>query len=245
VWDSDALQSPHRQDDKAARVEAMFNRIAPTYELVNRVSTFGMDARWRRRTIRAAELAGGETVLDICCGTGDLVRGFAAYKPSPGAVIGVDFAANMLASGQYDGPAAPIQLIRADGLHLPIADASVDVTSCAFGVRNFQDLDAGLREMHRVLKPGGRTLILEFTLPASRLLRWAYMLYAGRIMPWFASAIARDSSGAYRYLPRSIATFAPTEQITRKLLAAGFATVDTQGMNFGGVTLYRARKAGA
>lgn len=253
LWSEPTLRDPHGQRDKAARVEAMFDAIAPTYERVNAVVSFGRDAAWRRRTVRAADLRNGDVVLDVCCGTGDMLRAFASTT-KPSLVIGVDFAAGMLAqfapaasppSRSLPGRAASpsfgcaIQLCRADAQRLPLADASVDVVSCAFGVRNFQDLDAGLGEMRRVLRPGGRLVILEFAQPGGVIARWLCGVYCDVVLPRVATWISRDRSGAYRYLPRSIRTFEPPAGMMARLERVGFGPVASESMNLGSVVLYR------
>lgn len=218
----------------------MFDAIAPTYERVNAVVSLGQDARWRRRTVALAGVRSGDVVLDVCCGTGDMIRAFAAGAPAPRFIVGLDFAANMLRAGVYAGLAAPMALVRGDALRLPLADASVDVVSCAFGVRNFQDLAAGLREFRRVLRPGGRAVILEFALPENALIRLGYRFYCERILPILAAWISRDRSGAYNYLPQSIRTFERRGAMLDRLHAAGFADVRAVPLNLGGVVIYRA-----
>lgn len=241
IWDAAALHAPHARADKAARVERMFDAIAPTYERVNAVASLGQDARWRRRAVDAANVRGGDIVLDICCGTGDMTRALAALTPAPQLVLGLDFSAGMLASGVYTQQSgAPIQLLRADGLRLPLADATVDVITCAFGVRNFQNLAAGLREMRRVLRPGGRVVILEFSQPRNPLFRWGHHWYTEIILPRLGQWISRDPTNAYRYLPRSIATFADVAEFERSLRDAGFGGVRRWSLNLGGVSIYRA-----
>ncbi len=240
AWDRATLSDPHARDDKAARVEAMFDAIAPTYERVNTVASFAQDARWRRRTVAAANLSPADVVLDVCCGTGDMVRTLAVNDPAPRLILGLDFSANMLAHGAYPEVRVPLQLIRGDGLRLPLADRSVDVITCAFGVRNFQNLPAGLGEMRRVLRAGGRVLILEFALPENPLFRWGYRFHTEVILPRLGTWLSRDRSGAYKYLPKSIATFQRRGEMTARLREAGFSTVTATPMNFGGVVLYRA-----
>jgi len=220
----------------------MFDAIAPTYERVNTVASLGRDAVWRRRAVAAAEVGPAEVVLDVCCGTGDMLRAFAAANPRPRLIVGVDFAAKMLARGVYDDLGAEIRLVRGDALRLPLADESVNVISCAFGVRNFQDLQAGLCEMYRVARPGGRVVILEFALPENRLLRWGYRFYCERVLPRLAMLISGDRSGAYRYLPKSIQTFEARGVLAHRLKQAGFGNVRVEGMNLGGVVLYRGEK---
>ncbi|MFO0839542.1 MAG: ubiquinone/menaquinone biosynthesis methyltransferase [Phycisphaerae bacterium] len=241
VWDREALRNPHQREDKAGRVRRMFDAIAGSYERVNRVASLGQDARWRRRTIAAAEVRAGDVVLDLCCGTGDMLREFAADSPTPRLAIGVDFARQMLARGKYDS-AAPA-LLRGDALRIPLRDASVDVITCAFGVRNFQSLQGGLNEMARVLRPGGRVCILEFCEPENALLRWAHRTYCNSVLPRIGTWLSGDRSGAYRYLPQSIATFEPIAVLVRRLEDAGFSQVGVSRMNFGGVALYRGVRA--
>jgi demethylmenaquinone methyltransferase/2-methoxy-6-polyprenyl-1,4-benzoquinol methylase len=244
AWDRDALRDPHAQPDKAARIEAMFDAIAPTYELVNSITTFGRDAAWRRRAVAAAQVHPGDIVLDICCGTGDMLRAFAQAEARLKLIVGVDFSAQMLGRVRLDGAAPPIHVLRADALRLPLTDAAVDAITCAFGVRNFRDMQAGLNEMHRVARPGARVVILEFATPRGPLVRWAYRLYCERVLPLLAWLLSRDRTGAYRYLPRSIRTFETAETMVRRLEDAGFGEVELWRMNLGGVVLYRGVKRG-
>jgi demethylmenaquinone methyltransferase/2-methoxy-6-polyprenyl-1,4-benzoquinol methylase len=245
VWDEAALREVHARPDKAQRVRAMFNAIAPSYERINTLATLGRDAVWRRRAVAAAGVQPADVVLDVACGTGDMIRAFARARPAPARIIGVDFASQMLARGDYRGLAVPIELIEADALRLPLGDRCVDAISCAFGVRNLQDLAAGLREMFRVARPGARVVILEFALPEQALLRWAYRFYCDAVLPRLGRLMARDRVGAYRYLPRSVQTFESPDAMTARLSETGFSRVTTWSMNFGGVVLYRGEKAGA
>jgi len=244
AWDHETLRDPHAQADKATRVQAMFDAIAPTYERVNRVVSLGRDAAWRRCAVAVADPSPSDIALDICCGTGDMIRAFAAHLPAPRRIIGIDSAAHMLAQGGYPPSQTPIQLIRGDALRLPLTDQSVNVISCAFGVRNFQNLHAGLCEMQRVLTPGGRAVILEFALPENALFRWGYRLYCDKVLPRLAARISRDRSGAYRYLPRSIQMFERRDALAQRLREAGFPQVAVIPLTFGGVVIYRADKPG-
>lgn len=243
AWDSNALTAPHAQPDKAARVASMFDAIAGTYERVNRVTSFGQDARWRAQTVRVAEVGAGDVVLDVCCGTGDMVRAFARTRPAPRLVVGVDFSAEMLGRGRFDGLPTPVQIVRADAQALPLGDATVDVISCAFGVRNFADLQIGLNEMGRVARPGARVVILEFATPENRLIRWGYRLYCEHVLPRLAVWLSGDRVGAYRYLARSIRTFESVAQLRARLEVAGFTQVTAQLLNWGGVVLLRGVRA--
>ena len=239
VWDAKQLQQPHAAPDKAERVQVMFNAIARRYELVNTVFSLGIDSRWRQRAVRACAVGPDDRVLDIACGTGDFARAFA--RAGAQQVVGCDFAHQMLVHARRRPPRAA-QWCEADALHLPFAAGSFTITSCAFGVRNFADLEAGLREMHRVLAPRGRAVILEFTRPANRLVRAGYELYSNHLMPRAAALLSRDRTGAYRYLPRSVVSFLPPEQMCAALERAGFDTARALPLTFGVVTVYLARR---
>ena len=246
AWTRDLLASPHDTPDKASRVRRMFNAISPRYELINSLFSAGCDAMWRRRAVKLARVREDDDVLDIACGTGDFARAFAGAGPR--WVVGCDFAHDMLlrvvrcAGGKSLPPtgweAGPTRWCEADALHLPFRSGSFSITSCAFGVRNFQDLGVGFREMFRVLKPGGRAVILEFSRPSNRIVRRLYELYSTRFMPPAASLISGDRSGAYRYLPRSVVSFADAEQMCSQLRRAGFARVTASPMTMGTVTVY-------
>ncbi len=242
AWDAGTLRDPHGRDDKAVRVQAMFDAIARTYERVNAVVSLGQDGRWRRRAVRCADVRPGDVVLDVCCGTGDMIRTFAAGTAKPGLIVGVDFAEKMLACGRYPSGGPPIQLVRADAQRLPLPDASVDVVSCAFGVRNFQSLDAGLSELARVLRPGGRCVVLEFALPENAILRVGHRAYCDRVLPLVARWISGDRSGAYQYLPRSIRTFERRGAMVERLERTGLRSVTAIPLNLGSVAIYRGEK---
>lgn len=241
IWSADRLAAVHAQADKAARVRRMFDAIVPTYELVNRLFSFGRDGAWREEAVRGAEVQAGEAVLDIACGTGDLLRTFYAACGAQGCMVGADFAHSMLVRAQ-DTSSRDLRWCEADALRLPFADGSFDVTSCAFGVRNFQDLAGGLKEMYRVVRGGGRAVILEFTRPANRVIRAVYEFYSGRIMPVGAALVSGDRMGAYRYLPRSVVSFLGSEEMCARLRGAGFAEVHARPLTFGVVTVYVATK---
>lgn len=244
AWDAERLASPHTQRDKSLRVQRMFDAIAPTYELVNSVSSAGRDKYWRREMVRLAEVRPDDVLLDIACGTGDVARTFAAASTRPARIVGLDFSMSMLAQAAVR-PVEKGHFIQGDALSLPIENESTTLITCAFGIRNFQDLTAGLREMHRVLRPGGRVVILEFGLPRNRLMRSAYLFYFRRVMPWTASWISRDKSGAYRYLPSSVVSFPGSDEVLAALGAAGFEKRAVFPKTFGIVSIYIAVKGTA
>lgn len=241
AWDDQQLLSPHAQPDKAERVRAMFNAIAPTYELVNTVFSVGRDRAWRRKTVALTKPQPTDRVLDIACGTGDMVRAFQGVDSPPRRLVGCDFSTGML-SRAIQRSRGGLNWVQADALALPFDSGAFSITSCAFGARNLQDLDAGLKEMHRVLEPGGRAVILEFTRPANRCLRWLYELYSSRIMPIGATLVSRDRSGAYRYLPRSVVSFGDAGDMCRRLVRAGFDKANATPLTLGAVTIYLAIK---
>jgi demethylmenaquinone methyltransferase/2-methoxy-6-polyprenyl-1,4-benzoquinol methylase len=241
AWDARTLCDPHDQVDKADRVRRMFNAIAPTYERVNRVFSAGRDGAWRRTAVERVGVQSEDEVLDIACGTGDFVRAFAASPTPPRHVVGCDFAHEMLRRGIAAGP-EQVAWCECDGLRLPFHDGSFTITSCAFGVRNFQSLETGLGEMYRVLRPGGRALILEFTRPANRMFRAMYEVYARHIMPVGARWLSHDREGAYRYLPESVVSFVDAPEMTRRLRHVGFGDVQVRPLTLGIVTVYVAVK---
>ncbi|MBX3396670.1 MAG: bifunctional demethylmenaquinone methyltransferase/2-methoxy-6-polyprenyl-1,4-benzoquinol methylase UbiE [Phycisphaerae bacterium] len=248
LWDDARLSDPHAQPDKSRRVQAMFDAIAPTYELVNRVLSAGRDAFWRRTAVSMAAVRSDDRVLDLACGTGDFARAFHRAKPS--VIVGSDFSAGMLGlaarraaeTPRVAGASAPIRWCRGDAHNLPFADGSFSIASCAFGVRNFQHLEIGLREMNRVLAVGGRAVILEFTMPRSKLLGRIYRFYFRRVLPRVARWISRDRSGAYDYLPNSVESFIDERGMVKALQSVGFGRIECRTLSAGIVAVYVATK---
>jgi demethylmenaquinone methyltransferase/2-methoxy-6-polyprenyl-1,4-benzoquinol methylase len=186
-----------------AEVRSMFARIARVYDPLNRTLSLGIDQRWRRALLRAAGDVRGARVVDACCGTGDVALVFAEAGAH---VVGVDFTPEMLTLA--DKKRAPeretrVRFVHGDALHLPVASAAADACTVAFGIRNVADRRAALREMRRVVKPGGRVLVLEFTMPPGRLLGGAYRFYFTRVLPGIGRLVSRDDD-AYSYLPRTV-----------------------------------------
>jgi demethylmenaquinone methyltransferase/2-methoxy-6-polyprenyl-1,4-benzoquinol methylase len=240
LWHADNLADPHRQADKARRVRAMFAAIAPSYDLNNRLHSLWRDQAWRRAAVCFSGLRPGDHVLDVACGTGDLAMAF--RRRGAGRVLGIDFTPPMLDVAAHKRRAASLDHVAyagGDAMRLPVADASMDVVSIAFGIRNVADVGAALREFHRVLRPGGRVVILEFSLPRQRVLRGMYHTYFHHVLPRTASWIARDRTGAYRYLPQSVNTFLSREQMTAALTAAGFVDPQVRPLTLGIAALYR------
>lgn len=240
IWQPQELaDDPHGRADKADKVRAMFAAIAGAYDLNNRLHSFGLDQRWRRKAVQLASVRPTDDVVDVACGTGDLTELFALSGAR--SVVGLDFTPQMLdiardKSARVQPPSrgrtAP-RYEQGDATKLALADASVDVLSIAFGLRNVGEPLQALREFRRVLKRGGRLVVLEFDEPRNPLIRAANRLYTHRIMPVTASLIARDRSGAYRYLPRSVETFFDRDRLRDALLSVGFADVRQTPLTFG------------
>ncbi len=176
---------------KTAAVRAMFDAIAPRYDLVNRVMTFRMDVRWRRKAVASLGLPARSTVLDLACGTGDLCRELASQGMR---AIGADLSFGMLAAARTTAP-----LVHGDALRLPLPDAAVDGVTCGFALRNFTDLAAFLAEVGRVVRPGGRIALLEVAEPENRVLRFGHSIYFGKVVPLIGGLLS--DGAAYRYLP--------------------------------------------
>src|SRR5687768_9249377 len=252
VWNDALLASPHAAADKRQRVQRMFAAIAPSYDLNNRLHSLWMDQRWRRMAVKLAGLKPTDRVVDVACGTGDLALAFEDVLACLGGefpnVLGIDFTFAMLpiASRKADRRHQDtcVDFINADALALPLPDQSADVVSIAFGIRNVADPAAALREFHRVLRPGGRVVVLEFSLPTSPLLRALYNFYFRKILPVTATLISGDKTGAYKYLPQSVNTFITREKMMTMISEAGFTKVEQFPMTFGVCVCYRGVKAG-
>jgi len=200
----------------AEGVRRMFDRIAPVYDPMNRVMTAGLDRRWRRITVEEA-VRPGDRVLDACCGTGDLAL---AARARGAAVVGLDFSERMLERAR--AKSSEIEWVQGDVLALPFDDASFDAVTVGFGVRNVEDLDAGLHELRRVLRPGGRIGILEITTPRGALAPF-YRVWFDRVVPLLGRIL--PGGAAYTYLPASVRRFPTPEELAALLQAGGFAAV--------------------
>jgi demethylmenaquinone methyltransferase/2-methoxy-6-polyprenyl-1,4-benzoquinol methylase len=221
--------------DKAALVRAMFDRIAPRYDRLNAVMTARRDRAWRRATVAAARIAPGDRVIDVACGTGDLVE---LARRQGARVVGVDFAAGMLSVARRRGMGAA--LVRGDALALPLPDASADALTCAFALRNFVAIPPFLAEAGRVLRDGGRLAILEVATPRQRLVRAAHRAYLGHAVPLLGTLLCERA--AYQYLPASTAYLPSPEALLRAIAAAGFARVARRALGFGAVQLLSAER---
>jgi demethylmenaquinone methyltransferase / 2-methoxy-6-polyprenyl-1,4-benzoquinol methylase len=220
-------------------VRRMFDRVAPRYDLANTVFSLGQDRAWRQAAARAAGLAGGQTAVDVACGTGALTRELAASAPGA-TVLGVDFSWEMVrrAPGRPDGT-PPAACLVGDALRLPLRDASVDVVTIAFGLRNLPEPGRGLLEFRRVLRPGGRLVVCEFSQPVVPVLRGVYRRYLTRLLPVAARRLTSDPE-AYQYLARSIGAWPDQAGLASWLQQAGFTRVAWRDLTGGIVALHRA-----
>ncbi len=227
---------------KKGRVEAMFDAIAPRYDLLNRVLSFGIDRLWRRQAIAMLRPERPRRILDVATGTADLA--IEALRLGPEEVVGVDLSAEMLRYGRRKlaarGLEGRIRLEQADSEQLPFPDAAFDAATVAFGVRNFENLEAGLSEIRRTLRPGGALVVLEFSRPRRFPVKQAYAFYSRRVLPRIGGAISRDD-GAYRYLPESVAAFPDGEDFLARMQACGFADTRVRALTFGIASLYFGR----
>lgn len=193
----------------------MFDRIAPRYDLMNRLMTFRLDVGWRKRTVQRLALPPASRVLDVACGTGDLCRDLvrAGHRP-----VGVDFSHGMLAAARTGAP-----LVNGDALRLPVADASVDGYTCGFALRNFVGLEPMLAEAARVVRPGGRIALLEVATPPNPLMRFGHAIYFGHVVPRIGALLS--DADAYRYLPDSVEYLPETATLLAMVADAGFDRV--------------------
>lgn len=230
--------------DKAPdRIAGMFDAIAPRYDVLNRLLSAGIDRRWRAKAIASLDLSGRETVIDVCTGTADVA--LEARDRGAARVLGIDFAGAMLALGlrkvRTAGAEGRVTLVRGDAMRLPVPDGCADAVTIAFGIRNVERADVACREMARVLRPGGRLAILEFSVPRLPGLSAAYLWYFRQVLPRIGRLIS-GHGGAYSYLPASVGTFPPPAEFVTLLRQSGFSAVRAVPLTFGVVYLYVARR---
>ena len=230
-------------DGKAEAVEEMFNAVAPRYDLLNRVLSAGIDRYWRSRAVRMLSDEQPRRVLDVATGTADLAIKIERTL-HPRETIGIDLSTEMLDRGrakvEQKGLSPRISLRKADAADLPFADASFDAAFVAFGVRNFEDLDAGLGDIRRVLRPSGALVVLEFSSPRAFPIKQVYDWYSRHVLPRIGGLLSPDQ-GAYEYLPNSVAAFPDGTDFLRRMRSAGFADLEWTSLTFGIASLYKGR----
>src|SRR5882724_10694 len=238
------------ETDASTKVREMFTRIAPRYDLLNHLLSLQLDRLWRARAtkvLRPILSRADALVLDLCCGTGDLA--FSLARSGSARIVGADFAHTMLvraneksaalAAGATELLAAPVSFFEADAMRLPFADEAFDLVTTAFGFRNLSNYEAGLREIQRILKPGGTLAILEFTEPSDGLLGELYRWYFCKVLPKIGGLISGDSA-AYSYLPKSVVRFFRPPELASLITAVGYQSVDYRVWTLGAVALHTA-----
>ena len=230
-------------DGKKKQIKAMFDNIAPKYDFLNHSLSMGIDKIWRRRAIKLLKDLDCPEVLDIATGTGDLA--IAAMKLNPKRIVGLDLSAEMLKVGEEKvkkkGLDQVISMVEGDSENLPFQDNEFDAATVAFGVRNFENLNKGLVEINRVLKPGGKFMVLEFSNPSQFPFKQIYQFYSTKILPWWGGLLSKDKA-AYTYLPESVAAFPEGDAFVAELNKAGFKSLRVWRQTFGIATIYFAQK---
>jgi demethylmenaquinone methyltransferase/2-methoxy-6-polyprenyl-1,4-benzoquinol methylase len=237
--------NPYREgNDKSSQVEQMFDHIAPSYDKLNHRLSWDIDKSWRRKAIVQLSSFGPKTILDVATGTGDFAI-LSARMLKPEKLIGVDISEGMMNIGQQKVCEAGLQDIisfrKEDCLHLTFGEDAFDAVTAAFGIRNFQDLDACLREICRVLKPGGHLSIVELSRPIHFPMKQLFWVYSHTLLPLYGKMVSRDDS-AYSYLIATIEAFPQGEQMKEIIRKAGFSTVQFRRLTFGICTMYLATK---
>jgi demethylmenaquinone methyltransferase/2-methoxy-6-polyprenyl-1,4-benzoquinol methylase len=221
-WDTEQLPEG---EEKVQAVRQMFDAIAPRYDMVNRIMTFRLDVRWRRKAVRMLSLPAGSTVIDLAAGTGDLCVDLQRAGARP---IAFDLSYGMLAADRSGSPR-----VQADILRLPLPDRSVDGATCGFALRNLLELPAFFAELARVVRPGGRIALLDVGIPHNRVIRFGNNIYFGKVVPKIGAMLS--DGAAYRYLPKSVAYLPPATEMVAMLTAAGFPDAEHHQLS-GGLT---------
>ena len=236
--------TPYYDGEKASQVEQMFDNIAPTYDKLNHRLSWDIDKGWRKKAIKALAPYQPQTLLDIATGTGDFAI-LAAQMLQPKRLVGADISEGMMDIGRQKVKALGLEQVvtfeKEDCLHLSYNSDSFDAVTAAFGIRNFADLDAGLREMCRVLKPGGHLSIIELTTPVTFPMKQLFHIYSHTVLPVYGRLISKDTS-AYSYLTKTIEAFPQGERMMDILKKAGFAEASFRRLTFGICTMYLATK---
>lgn len=232
------------EGDKGAQVEEMFDNIAPTYDMLNHRLSCDIDKGWRRKAIAQLKPFAPREILDIATGTGDFAI-LAARMLRPERLVGADISEGMMAVGRQkverEGLGDVIHFRREDCLQLSFEDGSFDAVTAAFGIRNFKDLDTCLRELHRVLRPGGHLSIVELSAPMRPPMSWLFKVYSHTLLPLYARLVSKDGN-AYRYLINTIEAFPQGEEMMEILRKAGFEEVQFCRLTLGVCTMYLASK---
>jgi len=240
---AEVLEAAAGGGGKREYVQRIFSEIAPRYDLLNHLLSFNIDRRWRRKAVAALgwELRPRGTYVDLCAGTLDVSAELAQRPGFDGRVVGADFAEPMLRAGAGKTSPDRVTPVVADALNLPIATSSSAGAIVAFGIRNVADLDAALREVLRVLEPGARFIILEFTTPRSAIVRSFYHAYFHHLLPFIGGVICGHRT-AYKYLPRSVANFPDESRLAERMRGAGFTGVEWRSLTLGIAAIHSGTK---
>jgi demethylmenaquinone methyltransferase / 2-methoxy-6-polyprenyl-1,4-benzoquinol methylase len=234
-------------DKRESRIRGMFAEIAPTYDLLNHLLSLNVDKAWRKRVTKLVPCTDGGPILDLCTGTGDLAFAYDKACAGKAAIVAADFCAEMLTRAVHKsakrGSNERIRFVEADAQRLPFASAQFEIATVAFGLRNVTDPEKGIAEMVRVLKPGGRLAILEFSKPRHWFFGRMYRLYFRYLLPWVGQLFSRSRQSAYRYLPQSVLEFPDGEALADRLRQHGLTGVWFKAFTFGIATLYVGTKA--
>lgn len=229
-----------RLSEKGEKIQQMFGAIAPRYDLLNRMLSFGIDRRWRKKAVQLLKYRDGARVLDVATGTGDVALEIARTTPAAVKITGADFCKEMVDLGRIKVAQSPyagrIDFTVAPCEDLPFPNETFDSITIAFGIRNVVDRKLGLAEMWRVLRPGGRMIILEFSTPRSQLFRQIYYFYFRRLLPVIGGLISKYN--AYKYLPDSVLEFPSHEEFAAMIEEAGFRSVHIKELTFGIASIY-------
>ena len=219
----------------------MFDEIATSYDKLNHIMSLDIDRAWRRKALKEIVDGTPQQILDVACGTGDSTLAIARAAAPGSQVVGADISEGMMAlvmdKARKAGVADRVSLQLADGEDLPFGEASFHRVTCAFGIRNFEHKELGLKEFYRVLKPGGKAVILELSVPQNRIERWFYDLYFLHILPWIGGKVSSNKE-AYKYLPASVHAFPAPKVFLEMMSAAGFANVHHKAFSFGLCRMY-------
>ncbi len=230
-------------EGKKKQIKNMFDNIAPKYDFLNHFLSLGIDKIWRRRAIGLLKDLKSPRILDIATGTGDLA--IASLRLKPQSVVGLDLSPQMLKVGEEKIRKKKLEhiisMVEGDSENLPFKDGEFDAATVAFGVRNFENLNAGLLEINRVLKPGGKFMVLEFSNPTAFPIKQLFKFYSSTILPWWGGLLSKDKA-AYTYLPASVAAFPEGQAFVNELEKAGFTSLRVWKQTFGVATIYFSHK---
>lgn len=226
-------------------IQNMFDEIAPSYDRLNHIMSLDVDKLWRRHALKEIVDGTPQEILDVACGTGDSTIVTAKAAADGSRIIGVDISEGMMSQvtekARKAGVLSKISLMVADGENLPFDEGSFHRVTCAFGIRNFEHKEQGLSEFHRVLKPGGKVVILELSVPRNKVSRWIYDLYFMHVLPWIGGKISGDAN-AYKYLPASVHAFPAPKQFMDMMKEAGFKKVSHRYFSFGLCRMFTGEK---